>query len=869
MTHLKTASLLLGALALAACVDSSGDLTASADNSGSGPTNPTTPTTPSGAEDVVLNYAVVDAYRGEYKNLLETDLKESFHRDRHYSDLSVMDHGERFRGHITKASESPDHSAESSDIVLLRLLAGESAYVALDEMTENSNTEHAEPLLVYLDGDYGSYGVPTELSVGEQLTVTNEANTAVFVSLVFKTTLIDEPMEYYIAHSISLMPEQQALEHVGVVRYTTYNSQNARAASVSESKFATSKNYQQAKHRAIEAMAAQTLKAKSSTGQESVAIAFTTDSQHPLLKQAGTLGIQRYVYTARFVEFNDEDPAQPLLALREGLSLNDSKTLLVPVPSEISRTLSGNAAERNSQLMQWLRGQTGISSVTPNRSVNTPKPDGGSTKYKAAASHSAASQYKDIKADKVWQSGNKGAGVTVCVLDQPFTFGHDLMKAPIKQYNAINGTNDASNHSSDASHGTAVASTIFSGHSNTLKGIAPDANFIAVSILDDEGTGNFSDILNGMAYCIAQGADILNLSIGGAETFRHDDLLFAPASILEFARNGGFIVYASGNESMTYDEWELTKLPGIIDVAASDHYSTSEVQLARFSNRGTHVDVMAPGVMVMVASDASRSTHYTNQTSGTSFSAPIFAGVLALAKSANPNFDSHWLKQALETGKVTTLQEQFFGLAGTGLIDAEALVDLAKTVPSSDSIIFSDINTLTINHPFPQEEILLYAPNGDLDTGDVAVELPHFMSLAQVTTDEAGVVSVIVDIDHDNMTYGDHQMAFTAHGQRRSIPVRTFNRTSPTASNPEGLSLFLGSDTLSAAGAVTGEYNVLTDQRTIETTVDDLPSTGTFKICLSKTALGELHRGDYCSPAMDVSTLDFSAPVDIELTLSE
>lgn len=105
----------------------------------------------------------------------------------------------------------------------------------------------------------------------------------------------------------------------------------------------------------------------------------------------------------------------------------------------------------------------------------------------------------------------------------------------------------------DNGHGTFVASEIIgsvaasSGYPNGLIfGVAPAGDVISVKVLDQRGSGSYTDVANGIAYAASHGAKVLNLSLG---PFIQDSTFIN--AINTAASRGAVIVFAGGNSSAT------------------------------------------------------------------------------------------------------------------------------------------------------------------------------------------------------------------------------------------------------------------------------------------------------------------------------
>ena len=222
-------------------------------------------------------------------------------------------------------------------------------------------------------------------------------------------------------------------------------------------------------------------------------------------------------------------------------------------------------------------------------------------------------------------------------------------------------------------HGTAAGSTLISG-------VAPNAylgNYKALTIptpgfgLD----GNSAELAAAVEAAVADGMNVINMSLGEPEVEPSRDLL---VRALEGAAAAGVVpVIAAGNDFSEFGYGSVSSpgsAPSAITVAAAD----SRNVIASFSSAGPtpmslqmKPDVSAPGVGILSSIPASEGTF--GELSGTSMAAPHVAGAAALLKQRHPSWTVEQLKSALEqTGDpvhLTTGAEALAMREGGGMID--------------------------------------------------------------------------------------------------------------------------------------------------------------------------------------------------------
>ena len=138
----------------------------------------------------------------------------------------------------------------------------------------------------------------------------------------------------------------------------------------------------------------------------------------------------------------------------------------------------------------------------------------------------------------VWAAGYTSKDMTVAVVDTGVDRGHpDLRGAVIASKNF---TEESAKDT--VGHGTHVAG-IIAGRGAVYRGVAPGANVLAAKVLGEAG-GTDTDVVAGLSWAAAQGAQVVNLSLGGPGT--PDDILSRECEAL--MREGIVVCVAAGNE---------------------------------------------------------------------------------------------------------------------------------------------------------------------------------------------------------------------------------------------------------------------------------------------------------------------------------
>ncbi|MEU4768897.1 S8 family serine peptidase [Actinosynnema sp. NPDC023794] len=282
-----------------------------------------------------------------------------------------------------------------------------------------------------------------------------------------------------------------------------------------------------------------------------------------------------------------------------------------------------------------------------------------------------------IGAPTAWQAGHTGKGVRVAVLDTGVDQDHpDLVGHEVAERNF---TDDPDN-TDGVGHGTHVAATIASSGAK-YTGVAPDADLLDGKVCVLAGCQE-SAIVAGMQWAAEQGADIVNLSIGGGDTNEVDPLEEAVNTLS--AQTGVLFVVAAGNNSRP----ETISSPGSADAALTVGAVDRHDGIAPFSSRGPRVgdgavkpDITAPGVDIVAAKSSSGTVGtpvgdgYVSM-SGTSMATPHVAGAAAVLAQQHPDWTGAQLKAALVASAKNNP-------ALTAFDQGAGRVDLAKAITTS------------------------------------------------------------------------------------------------------------------------------------------------------------------------------------------
>lgn len=348
--------------------------------------------------------------------------------------------------------------------------------------------------------------------------------------------------------------------------------------------------------------------------------------------------------------------------------------------------------------------------------------------------------HHQLNTPTAWAKGYTGQGVRIGIHDTLVDIGHPDLAENIAypSYHAVTDELICPNSPwlGVETHGTMVAGTAAAAANDIGgRGVAPGARVVAIAI-DDPQTGALSllGIVRGaifaalgpeaLGHVVPPGCDldlpdegpfvdVVNMSWG---SLAYDQVV---KDVVDFMLQNGVIAVTSAGNTPTTGMAQPAWYPGLITVAATQPNGNR----TSFSNRGQHLTVAAPGEMIWttttracLAADPTGAAcppdaaDYT-YASGTSFSSPATAGVVALVLEAAGGPGALGARQVRKILIDTAYDPQGDGFdenLGWGIVDAAAAVVRATEAPPEEGV---DLNVLVVdaitNTPIPQVAVTL------------------------------------------------------------------------------------------------------------------------------------------------------------------
>jgi serine protease len=296
---------------------------------------------------------------------------------------------------------------------------------------------------------------------------------------------------------------------------------------------------------------------------------------------------------------------------------------------------------------------------------------------------------KQINMPEAWKLSD-GDGVIVAVLDTGVAYeDHDRFHMVedlegVKMVKPYDFVTNSSHANDDHGHGTHVAGTIAQATNNGkgVAGVARNVHIMPLKVLSGSGSGSVAGIADAIRYAADEGAQVINMSLGGPFPSR------VLKKAVQYAHDKGVtVICAAGNDGKKKLGYPAA-YPGAVAVAATQFDRTTTF----YSNYGKNLDIAAPGgntrvdqngdgqpdgvlQNTIVVGDPTQSDYFGFM--GTSMAAPHAAGVAALVVGEGIS-DPKAVEQIL---KDTAVHPEGYSVEryGAGLIDAEAAVLKARS----------------------------------------------------------------------------------------------------------------------------------------------------------------------------------------------
>jgi hypothetical protein len=270
--------------------------------------------------------------------------------------------------------------------------------------------------------------------------------------------------------------------------------------------------------------------------------------------------------------------------------------------------------------------------------------------------------YLQTALPNAWDLTTGSASVVVAVLDSGVDAAHPDLPAMAAGYDFVN---EDANPADDLGHGTQVTGALAAHLGNGLDavGACPGCTVMPVKVMNGAALASDTDVVEGIVWATDNGADVINLSLGGPDS---SQLL---TDGVAYARNRGVVVIASAGNDGAATPMYPAAIEGVIGVAGTN----SSDALYPFSNYGAdYVDMAAPGCLQTTLMGGG-----VVEGCGTSVAAPLVSGVAGLVLSHSPLLNGKQVE-----GVLTSSAKDEPGLdVEHGILDAYVALLVSAAMP--------------------------------------------------------------------------------------------------------------------------------------------------------------------------------------------
>ncbi len=293
---------------------------------------------------------------------------------------------------------------------------------------------------------------------------------------------------------------------------------------------------------------------------------------------------------------------------------------------------------------------------------------------------------RQIKMPAAWKLAD-GDGVTVAVIDTGVAFENyrNMHEVPdlkgVEFVHPYNFVGDNVHAGDDHGHGTHVAGTIAQVTNNGLgvAGIARKVKIMPLKVLSANGSGSVAAIADAIRFAADNGAQVINMSLGG----RFPSRIMKKAVAYAHAK-GVTVICAAGNDGSNKVGYPAA-YPGAVAVAATQNDESTTF----YSNYGKDIDIAAPGgntrdgedggvlQNTIAIGDPTKDGYFSFM--GTSMASPHAAGVAALVVGEGVTDPDAVERILLSSARPPEGHKLVRDRYGAGILDAEAAVLEARS----------------------------------------------------------------------------------------------------------------------------------------------------------------------------------------------
>lgn len=266
-----------------------------------------------------------------------------------------------------------------------------------------------------------------------------------------------------------------------------------------------------------------------------------------------------------------------------------------------------------------------------------------------------------------------GEGVVIAIIDTGIDMDHpDLADRIVAGHDWVDDDDIPDDENGHGTHVAGSAAAIGNNATGVI-GMAPEAKIMPLKVLGADGSGSSDDIAEAIRWAADNGADVINLSLGGSSNLlgRIYNKVDPTNQAIEYANDKGVVVIAAAGNDDTFLTAYNTETPVLVVNA------TNEVgETARFSNFGDPRAVSAAGARIISTAPTYPTTIWPEgsdgyeELDGTSMASPHVAGIAALMIDSGIRSPGEVRDRLIDTASNPNNDP----LLGAGLVQADRAV---------------------------------------------------------------------------------------------------------------------------------------------------------------------------------------------------
>ena len=306
---------------------------------------------------------------------------------------------------------------------------------------------------------------------------------------------------------------------------------------------------------------------------------------------------------------------------------------------------------------------------------------------------SAASQWhhSDLSTSTMWSRSSSTSSTIVAVIDTGVNPTAELTNRLVPGWDFVDNDNDPSEESIAGNaygHGTFIAHEIAANKGNNQGGwgVCESCKIMPIRALGENGSGSMWTVAAAIDWAVANGADVINLSLGSSSG---DSISFN--SVKRAVENGVAVVAAAGNSGERFDKYPSypAAYPNVLSVA-SHSQGRSRSGFSNYSRFVGGVDISAPGSSIWAASPDDDGLIWGM--SGTSMATPIVAAVAAMTRATFPNYSTQQIYDRLRATADPNSFTMYGFLNAVDALNTSLATPALPAVQQAESVIYFSSN---------------------------------------------------------------------------------------------------------------------------------------------------------------------------------